>query len=853
MSVSHDAPSAPGQPASGATLPAAPRSKAANNTTRPRRWLLRPLSFAVLVVLAGSTVAAGLTVRHVVADEERRLLEERANEVVSVLGTTFASTGPAMAQLSTLAGSTGFAAAASAFLAAGTKAVFVVAQRGGSFVVVSAAGDAPSAGSAVAADRAALAGRALAVTSFVSAVLVEGPASRLVFASKTASPGVVVMSETVIDPSRVVASTPNASFHELRGIVYASRQADPSRIVLKTAAGTVLTGSSVSRLFPVGADQWLVVVGARQPLVGFFAREVPWIILGIGLVAALLATLLVEVLARRRRFAMSLVDERTATLREREATLGAVFAASPDVIAIVDPAGRLIEVSSAVERIFGYPAEYFSDRLMADLVAPEDRAVVAGAMSRLLSGGADELSIEYRIRRHDGAVSTLESQLATLRDPVGAPVGAVAVTRDITERTALERSQQEARLAAENANRSKSEFLSRMSHELRTPLNAVLGFAQLLELDDLSLDQRDAVSQILRGGRHLLDLINEVLDISRIETGALALSSEPVRLADLIPEALELVGPLAAEKDVQLRIDGGANVRAYVQADRQRLKQVLLNLLSNAVKYNRQGGRVTILVTSAEDSRLRIGVSDTGPGIPEEKRDRLFTPFDRLGAEQTDIEGTGIGLALSLRLTEAMGGRLDLDSIGGVGSTFWVELPTVESPLERYERENNALGVDAIDDHERTGRRTIVYIEDNLANLKLVERIIEQRPAVRLIPAMQGQIGLDLVRQHQPDLVLLDLHLPDLNGDKILKLLQDDAATAEIPVVILSADATQHQIDRLQEAGATAYLTKPLDVRELLNLIDHLWDDARDHDGTGRVPARPTEEEHEPVALVDPR
>jgi signal transduction histidine kinase/ActR/RegA family two-component response regulator len=380
----------------------------------------------------------------------------------------------------------------------------------------------------------------------------------------------------------------------------------------------------------------------------------------------------------------------------------------------------------------------------------------------------------------------------------------------------------QAQAAAEAANRSKSDFLSRMSHELRTPLNAVLGFGQLLELDELSPDQRQAVSQITKGGRHLLDLINEILDITQIETGQLSLSPESVLVSDLLTDTVELVAPLAEERSVHLLPANGPACQRFIFVDRQRVKQILLNLLGNGIKYNRQGGTVSISCAEERTGWLRIQVTDTGPGIPKQQFGLLFTPFERLGAEQTTVEGTGIGLALSRRLAEVMGGTLDVESTVGRGSTFWVEFPLVEGPVQRYERLDEVGGARAVTAHP--GGPTILHIEDNLSNIKLIERVLAQRPGTRLIPAMQGRLGVELARQHHPVLILLDLNLADLPGEEVLQQLRDDPRTASIPVVIISADAMPRQIQRLLSAGATAYLTKPFDVRALLLLIDSAVD-----------------------------
>ena len=382
------------------------------------------------------------------------------------------------------------------------------------------------------------------------------------------------------------------------------------------------------------------------------------------------------------------------------------------------------------------------------------------------------------------------------------------------------RAMRQAQLSAEAANRSKSEFLSRMSHELRTPLNAVLGFSQLLELDELSGDQEQAVRQITKGGRHLLDLINEILDISQIETGKLALSPEALRVGDLIGESVELVQPLSVERGVHLLGSDLAMCDVYIFADRQRLKQILLNLLGNAIKYNREGGTVSISCARPKSDTLRIQVTDTGPGIAPEHFGSLFTPFERLGAERTTVEGTGIGLALSHRLAEVMGGTLGVESTVGRGSTFWVDFKIVEGPVDRVERLGHLGAAAPVALTPASDLPAILHIEDNLSNIQLIERVLAQRPGVRLIPAMQGRLGVELARQHRPVLVLLDLNLADISGEDVLRMLRDDPATAHTPVAIISADAMPRQAQRMLAAGATAYLTKPIDVRQLLELVD---------------------------------
>jgi signal transduction histidine kinase len=390
--------------------------------------------------------------------------------------------------------------------------------------------------------------------------------------------------------------------------------------------------------------------------------------------------------------------------------------------------------------------------------------------------------------------------------------------------TQLSQSNQEALVAreeAERANLAKSEFLSRMSHELRTPLNAILGFGQILEMRGVDADplEQESVQLILAGGRHLLGLINEVLDIARVEAGGMELCIEPIQLDELVSEVFSLLRPLAAQRGIGLGQELWAPEHNHVLADHQRLRQVLLNLVSNAIKYNRPDGEVTISTSGAAEGKTRISVHDTGPGIAPDDLPKLFKPFERLNADNSDVEGTGLGLVLSHRLAMAMGGTLQVESVLEQGSTFFLELaPAV--PAEQALTISSETVVDS-PSLGRTGRQySVLSIEDNLSNVRLLEAILRKRPEISLLTAMQGSIGLDLAFQHHPDLILLDVNLPDLMGTVVLERLKADPLTQDIPVIVLSADATPLQMQRLLSSGAMAYLTKPLDVGKFLSLLD---------------------------------
>ena len=428
-----------------------------------------------------------------------------------------------------------------------------------------------------------------------------------------------------------------------------------------------------------------------------------------------------------------------------------------------------------------------------------------------------------------GGVEAIRTTMLTIAIPLGLLVcGGIVLFLQLQRRqwrveAALEAAGDQAR----DASRLKTEFLSRVSHELRTPLNAILGFGQLLQLDDdLGDEQRESVDQILRGGRHLLGLINEVLDISRIETGNLALSSEAVDLFEVVSEAVDLIRPLAAEREIHLRSPSREDCPFTVEADRQRLRQVLLNLASNAVKYNHHGGSIRLACHATLPGRVAISVQDTGPGVPEDKLQRLFVPFDRLGAEQTDVQGTGMGLALSKGLMDAMGGTLTVHSVQGRGTTFTLELAETQEALVHSHASVPTPPTPRQDLGAHPGQ-TVLYAEDNPSNLRLVERVLGERGGVRLLAAPRGEVVQGLARQHRPDLVLLDLHLPDLDGEEVLRRLQADPRTTGLPVVVVSADVTPGQVERLLAAGATEYLTKPLDVPRFLEVVERVLQGAR--------------------------
>jgi len=395
---------------------------------------------------------------------------------------------------------------------------------------------------------------------------------------------------------------------------------------------------------------------------------------------------------------------------------------------------------------------------------------------------------------------------------------------DITKRKEAEEESKRARMEAEEANRAKSEFLSRMSHELRTPMNSILGFAQLFEMGELNSFQKKGVKHILKSGKHLLKLINEVLDIARIESGKLTLSIEEINVNEVIKEAIDLVKPLTGEKEINIEISKDSIKNIFVVADKQRLIQVLVNLLNNAIKYNKYGGSVYVnfLLLEKEDlknKKVRVIIEDTGIGIAETDIPKLFIPFERINQEQTVTEGTGLGLSIAEELMTIMGGVIGVKSVLGYGSKFWIDLPFVSNHIEDL---SSHIELASFDTTMLNREGIILYIEDNMSNIELVKHIlISQRPNMKLICEMYGKNALRLAIENKPDLILLDLNLPDIHGSEVIKYLKKNDQTNDIPVVVLTADATPQQMSRLLKAGARSYLTKPLDLVAFLDEIDN--------------------------------
>ncbi|ELX12220.1 PAS/PAC sensor hybrid histidine kinase [Janthinobacterium sp. HH01] len=535
-----------------------------------------------------------------------------------------------------------------------------------------------------------------------------------------------------------------------------------------------------------------------------------------------------------------------------------------------DAQGVIQIFNVGAERMLGYSAAEVVNRITPAGISDAQEVVArAAALSQELgttirpgfdalvfkaSRGIEDI-YELTYIRKDGSRFPAIVSVSALRDAEGKIIGYLLMGTDNTARKEVEREQavldkrlreqqlalqetnvelEAARAVADKANRAKSDFLSGMSHELRTPLNAVLGFAQLLASDKPppSAAQQRSLDQILKGGWYLLQLINEILDLAMIESGKVTMSQESMGLSEVLRDCQALIGPQAEKRGIRLFF-ASLSEPFFVHADRTRVKQVMINLLSNAIKYNRHGGKVTVECTAGREGMVRISVTDTGAGLSSEQMEQLFQPFNRLGQEDGAEEGTGIGLVVTKQLTELMGGAIGVESEVGVGTTFWIELTSSSEPVLEAAAFDAPLTLGA---SNGAALRTLLYIEDNPANLSLVEQLIQRRSDLKLLTAIDGHTGIQLARAYQPDVILMDINLPGVSGFGCLKILQDDATTAHIPVMALSANAMPRDIEKGVEAGFLRYLTKPINVVEFMGALDFALEFAAERSGTSHTP-----------------
>jgi PAS domain S-box-containing protein len=698
----------------------------------------------------------------------------------------------------------------------------------------------------------------------------DRPVATAAFALAQGGQGVVIYRAVY----RGDPQTPEQRARALRGVVFATvrpqqwlqalrerlpstlaiclfdNNAEPDARVLAGADGCDRADSSMrshAASLPFASRQWSLRLTANAPPPGGIGRTWPLALVGLAS-ASMLGALLLTITGRARRIEAAVVErtaelqqrstelqseatqrQRTAmALRESQQRLRSILDHAPIGVAYTDIEGRIREANPYLRELLGTTSERLAGTPILRVLHADDREAVSVACARLLAGEIPMARSPLRCVAGDGRVIAARASISVLRTATSnEPRRMVWVVEDITEHLALEEAQR-AREGAEAANRAKSEFLSRMSHELRTPLNALLGFTQLLELDrkqPLAPHQLDWTAQMRQAGWHLLHMINDTLDLSRIESGHVDLEPRTLDLAELVAAAQALVQQSAEKRRIRIEAHLGLGAQAVI-GDATRVKQILTNLLSNAVKYNAEGGSVILASRMADEGRVALDVIDTGAGMSPQQLAQLFQPFNRLGQESGAIEGTGIGLVISLRLAELMGGTLHARSAVGMGSTFTLELPRAAvAPTPRLANDDDLVEPAAY------RRRVIHYIEDNETNAEVMRGILALRPQVELEVSTLGLDGLAAIKRRRPSLVLLDMQLPDIDGLELLRHLQAGADTADIPVIVVSADATEARISQAIAAGATHYLTKPVNVPTFLSAVDSVLDQLDTHFG----------------------
>ena len=511
-------------------------------------------------------------------------------------------------------------------------------------------------------------------------------------------------------------------------------------------------------------------------------------------------------------------------LRDLQFYTRSLFESNLDALMTTNPSGIITDVNKEMETLTGCTSDVLIGTPFKNYFTDPERA---GETIRLVLSEKKITNYELTVRARDGREIEVSFNATTFYDRDQRLQGMFAAARDITERNHLYQTLQEknveleiATAIAEKANLAKSEFLSSMSHELRSPLNAILGFAQLIESDSPppTPDQLLSVTQILQAGWHLLKLIDEILDLAKIESGQVPISPEPVSLNEVILECQNMFETQAQQRGIKL-IFHKPDIFYFVQADRTRVIQIIINLLSNAIKYNSVQGTVEIECTKSSPERIRVSFKDTGKGLSQGQIEQLFQTFNRLGQETGSIEGTGIGLVVAKQLTELMGGKIGVKSTIGVGSVFWFELNSVAEPHYPIGVTNEAELTQTKMNHVKQ-QYTLLYVEDNPANLKLVEHIIERRHNIRLLTAVNGNDGVAIAKISQPNVILMDINLPDINGFDALKILHSDALTTHIPVIAISANALPRDIKKGLDAGFFRYITKPIKIIEFMGALD---------------------------------
>ncbi len=511
-------------------------------------------------------------------------------------------------------------------------------------------------------------------------------------------------------------------------------------------------------------------------------------------------------------------------LRDQQFYTRSLIEANIDAIMTTDPQGIITDVNKQMEALTGCSRDELIGAPFKNFFTDPARAE-AGIKQVLAEGKVT--NYELTARNWDGRETVVSYNATTFYDRERSLQGVFAAARDVTvskhlDQVLVERNSelQSAKVLAEKANLAKSDFLSSMSHELRSPLNAILGFAQLMETEspEPTPSQQESIDRILQAGWHLLNLINEILDLAKIESGKFSMSPEPVSLGEVLIECQGMVEGQALKREIQLAFPT-FDEPCYVVADRTRLKQIFINLLSNGIKYNCDQGTLEVSHSCTPHGNIRIEIRDTGAGLPPEMLEQLFQPFNRLGQESGGEEGTGIGLVVAKKLIEMMGGSIGVESTLGVGTVFWFELKVAVQPqLESTPADHETPTLAPVEGEAAV--RTLLYVEDNPANLSLVERLIARRPELRLLTALTGRLGIEMAHLHQPQVILMDINLPDINGIDALHAIRNEPASAHIPVIAISANAMPHDIARGLQAGFFEYLTKPIIVKEFTETLN---------------------------------
>lgn len=550
--------------------------------------------------------------------------------------------------------------------------------------------------------------------------------------------------------------------------------------------------------------------------------------------------------------ALRIFKESAGKLKSSEDQKSAILAGALDAIITTDEEGEVLEFNASAEELFKYRSTEATGKNITDLIFPLETRENRRRDWRIMRSEDPALTFgqRYELPACDASGSSFPIEISVSHyeefDFYTAFIRDISDRKKAEEKTLLAQTELErrvegrtlelakAKMAAETANKAKSQFLSSMSHELRTPMNAILGFGQFLAQnpsEPLSESQKESVSHILKGGEHLMNLINEVLELSKIEAGKESVSLEDISLFEILEECVDIGGQVAEKYDVEIVTRFASDEETMIRADYTRFKQVILNLISNAAKYNRPNGKIYIRTGDGEPGYRRVEIADTGFGIPVEKRNQLFEPFDRLGAESSEIEGTGIGLTITKKLIELMSGRIDFETESGIGSTFWIEIPVIEDEKEHHLGASGGFHVDeesglhtALEGEKPDVIKTLLYVEDNPANMELMKKIVSQIDNVEFLAAETAELGLAMASQNRPDLIFMDINLPGMSGIEALGEIREVADLKTVPVVALSARAMLDDVKRGDIAGFDRYLTKPMMIKDIVETITEYLD-----------------------------